>query len=247
MNTTADHDKPTRDGCCAAWRSTTGFRDGVWHALGDPHPALGDAHRRVPGHLAVPDVVTGMAGTSARSTLCGTVADVVRKVGLFDPDRRTQTCEQCVWWQAVRTNALPAAIARLTGPPRRGLAVAVAEAVLAAADSGGDGVDHPSTIELLAAVSAHAGEALIAGDCAEGGCDHPDVGNCPITVVACRACSVISGGWAREWEGRYASEATVTTPCSLLTTMAAYYRIGPGLFECAQLDDTLTTAGGGAS
>ncbi len=246
MNTTADHDNPIRDGCRAAWRSTTGFRDGVWHALGDPHPALGESTAGSRATVAVADVVTGMAGTSARSTLCGTVVDIVRKVGLFDPDR-TETCPQCVWWEAIRTDTIPAAIALLAGPPRRGLAVAVVEAVLAAADSGGDGVDHPSTVELLAAVSAHAGEALIAGDCAEGGCDHPDGGNCPITVVACRACSVISGGWAGEWEGRYASEATVTTPCSLLTTMAAYYRIGPGLFECAQLDDTLATADGGAS
>src|SRR4051794_4700156 len=121
MNATTGHDNPTRDGCCAAWRSTTGFRDGVWHALGDPHPALGAAHRRVPGHL------TGRAGTSACSTLCGTVVDIVRKVGLFEPDR-TETCPECVWWEAVRTDTIPAAVAHLAGPPRRGLAVAVVEA-----------------------------------------------------------------------------------------------------------------------
>ncbi len=147
-----------------------------------------------------------------------------------------------MWWEAIRTDTIPAAIARLAEPPRRALAVALAEAVLAAAANGGDGVDHPATVELLAAVSAHAGEALIAGDCVEDGCDHPGDDACPITVVACRACSVISGGWAGEWEGRYGVEATVETPCSLLTTMAAHYRIGSALFEHAQLADALAVA-----
>ena len=155
-----------------------------------------------------------------------------------------------MWWEAIRTDTLPAAIARLAEPPQRALAVALVEAILAAAAHGGDGVDHPGTVELLAAVTAHAGEALIAGDCAENECDHPTDTGCPVTVVACRACSVIATGWAGEWEGRYAVEATVVTPCSLLTTMAAHYRLGPALFERAQLADTLTvpasTAAGGS-
>ena len=56
---------------------------------------------------------TGAAGTRARTTLCGTVADVVRKVGLFDPDRPAQTCQQRVWWEAIRgTDDLAATIGR---------------------------------------------------------------------------------------------------------------------------------------
>lgn len=239
MNATPAHEHPNRDGCTVQ-RSTTGFRDGVWHALGDPYPSVGDASGTT-GPAS--DVATGAAGTRARTTLCGAVADVARKVGLFDPERPAATCPQCVWWEAIRTDTIPAAIARLAGPPRRALAVALAEAILAAAENGGDGIGHPATVELLAAVSAHAGEALIAGDCVEDGCDHPGEAACPITVVACRACSVIAGGWAGEWEGRYSVEATVETPCSLLTTMAAHYRIGSALFEHAQLADTLTAAG----
>lgn len=233
MNTTTDHDH----------RSNTGFRDGIWHALGLAYPDLGEAT-----HPAPPN--TGLAGTFARATLCGRVAEVVRKLGLFDPRRHPDTtCQHCVWWEAIRTDMISATLARLGEPPSRGLAVALVEAILAAADTGGDGVDHPGTVELLAAVSAHAGESLIDAGCAEGCCDHPERSGCPITVVDCPACSVVTGGWAGEWEGRYLTEATVPVPCSRLRVMAGHYRIGAELLERAQLPDSLTmpaVAGGGS-
>jgi hypothetical protein len=218
-------------------RSGTGFRDGIWHALGEPYPALASSSEPQPGGMPS----GGPAGTSARWTLCGLVADVVRKAGVFDPDRY-HACPTCGWWDAIRTDAIPGRVARLADGLRRGLAVALAEAIVAEAGGpGGDGVDTPRTVELLAAVSAHAGQALVDEACAEAECEHPDRADCPVTVVACAACSVICGGWAGEWEGRYRPEATVTTPCSVLTTLADHYRIGAGLFEHAHLAGTLTT------
>lgn len=221
----------------SAARSGTGFREGTWHALGEPYPALASSGQPQPAAMPV----GGPAGTSARWTLCGLVADVVRKAGLFDPDR-FHVCSACGWWEAIRTNTIGARVARLADAPRRGLAVALVEAVLADAEGpGGDGIDTPRTVELLAAVSAHAGQALIDEECAEAECIHEDRTNCPVVGVACDACSVICGGWAGEWEGRYRPEATVIAPCSVLTAMAEHYQLGAELFDHAQLPDTLST------
>ena len=225
-------------------RAGTGFRDGLWHALGEPYPGLASAAD--PKLDGVPG--DGPAGTATRWTLCGLVADVMRKAGLFDPDRAT-TGPSCGWWEAIRTATIPDRLAQLAGAPRRGLAVALAEAIVAAAGGpGGDGIDHPGTVELLAAVTAHAGDVLLNGACVEGECDHDDVPEgCPPLVVACPACSVITGQWAGEWADHYRVEATVPAPCSLLLAMATHYRIGADLFGNAQLVGSLRTSIGGAA
>lgn len=181
-----------------------------WHAVGWQLPPIADDQTTPWGR-----------------TYCGTIAQITPRVGAFDPATlaTNRACLECVWWHAIYTNTVDAQLARLGDGAGRELAVAIARAILAAAPDDCE-VDHPATVDLLAAVTAHAGESLVGEECAEGSCEHRGDGiPCPTTVGACRACSVQAGGWAGEWEGQYRPEATVIGPCSLMRAMAAHYGI----------------------
>ncbi|MHA6631812.1 hypothetical protein ACU61A_40820 [Pseudonocardia sichuanensis] len=206
----------------------TGVSDGLWHAVERIVPPL-----PAPPRLAVP--VQGVA-------LCGLVVRVAQKYGRFD--RRQfldRTCPTCAWIHALRTGTETAELAVLTGYEHTstvdaqlelelrvplGAAARVAAAILAVAGASGsdDDREDPAIVQLLATVTAHAPTALLAEECAEGGCEH-DVRPCPPIGVACPACSVRAGGWAGEWEGGFRPECTIAGPCEVLRALAAHHHV----------------------
>ena len=189
----------------------TGIDSGVWHAVERIHP---------PRMTGGPD--RGVA-------VCGRAVMVAAKFGPFDRERfPDRTCHACTWVVAIRAGAVGQEIARLTGGASEPvLAVRVAAAIVAAQSQPGtdDELDHPRTVALLAAVSAHAPTPLISPECGDGGCEHPPRVPCPAVVVACLACSQRCGGWAGEGEGTCMPECTITAPCEVLRALAAHYRI----------------------
>lgn len=194
----------------------TGDAHGLWHAVGWIWPA----------NPAYPGTVLGLERGEA---LCGLWADPIEKFGEFDPDRRPEsTCHTCGWLRAIGTHTVPEWLARLGGVPGRELAVAVAQAILDQARGDGDTDDggFGDVVEVLAAVSAHAGVPLIAEECAEGGCGHdPAAGGCLTVGLACHACSLPDPSQ----DHRYRAEATVVAPCSTLLALAEAYRVLPEL------------------
>ena len=204
----------------------TGIWAGRWHAVEQIHPRRAGELREW--------------GTA----LCGDVVTVSRH-GMFVPDRWVgRECHRCVWTWAIRTDTLADRYAHLSAlatldTPAAGqaalftawsLAAQVAQAVVAAqtGPAADYELDHPYTVAVLAMVSAHAPLALIAADCAEGGCGHDveDGSGCPSVGSACRACSLVSGGWAGEWADRFLPEATIGAPCAVLRALAGHYGIG---------------------
>jgi hypothetical protein len=158
--------------------SAAGYRDGLWHALGEPYPARGGTSVE-PMSAPTP----GPAATVTRATLCGQVAEIGWRRTGFDPTR-ADACPACTWWEAIRTDTINTQLARLAAGPRRALAVALAEATLAEAATAGDGVDHPGTVELLAGLTAPAARPLPgppAGDHRAGPARH-DCGRAAILV-----------------------------------------------------------------
>ncbi|WP_219419612.1 hypothetical protein [Pseudonocardia nigra] len=193
----------------------TGIAAGAWHAAEQVHPP------RVPGDPEQGLAVCGQGGVT-----------VAAKFGAFDPDRdRDHTCHECAWTVAIRTGTLDAEVDRLSGADGAPtMAAQVARAIVTAQSETGAGheLDHPYTVQLLAAVSAHAPTPLISPECGEGACEHPREQSCPTVALACLACSQLSGGWAGEWEGTCMPECTVPAPCEVLRTLATHYRITGG-------------------
>lgn len=194
----------------------TGISDGGWHAIVRAYrPRSGEGQ------------VCGQAA-------CGATACVAAKFGPFDPDRfPDRTCAACVWTVAIRTGTLTDRYERLAaaeGAP--GLAARVAQAIVAGESwpVGGYELDHPYTVQLLSAVTAHAPTPLISEGCAEGGCEHPPGQRCPTVAVACLACSQRSGSWAGEWEGQLMAECTISAPCEVLGTLAAHFKVTGGVW-----------------
>ena len=216
---------------------------------------LGPGGRHAIAHAEASTAVAAANGDPARADaypVCGQgMVRVVPKWGVFEranPRLRGVVCASCAWGIAVETGDTAVELDALNPPddelaPRRRLlgdtliAMHLCEAIIASADAPGSDyeLNHPHTVQLLAAVTAHAPVLLVPEDCAEGDCDHrPDDAawddrswSCPFpeASVACPACSLQSGGWDGEWEGQYLSECTVPSPCQALRTLAVYYRV----------------------
>lgn len=189
----------------------TGIDSGVWHAVERIHPPrmTGDPDRGV--------------------AVCGRAVTVAAKFGPFDRERfPDRTCHKCTWAVAARAGTVGQEIARLAvEDPEPVLAARVAAAIVAAQSEPGadDEPDHPRTVALLAAVSAHAPTPLISPECGQGGCAHPPRVPCPTVAVACLAYSQRCGGWAGDGEGLCMPECTITAPCAVMRALAAHYRI----------------------
>jgi hypothetical protein len=95
-------------------------------------------------------------------------------------------------------------------------------------------IDHPRTIQLLAAATVHRPILLVPEGCAEEPdvCDHrppalpaDDDWSCdfPDAHAACGACSLVAGSWAGEWEGQI--DISVDAPCSVLRALAARFDV----------------------
>lgn len=163
---------------------------------------------------------------------CGATVTVAAKYGPFDPDRfPARTCALCLWTVALRDGSLVERYRRLAeaeGTP--GLAARVAEAIVAAQSQHDAGyeLDDPASVQLLAAVTAHAPTLLIDEDCAEGGCGHPRYEPCPTVAMVCLTCSQLAGSWAGEREGAVMHECTISAPCEVLSTLAAHFQVTGG-------------------
>jgi hypothetical protein len=174
---------------------------------------------------------------------CGATVVIAQDWGGFargNPTSRLaghRVCGRCAWTVAFAGGAAGieeemAALAPTDGErlawatllPRPGVLVDACRAILArrAADDS-DGC--AQWANLLGHLCGHRPEVLVPEDCAEQSCEHPDAVGCyaAATVVACPTCSVRAGGWAGEWEGQY--EVVVPAPCSVLTAIAATYRV----------------------
>lgn len=90
---------------------------------------------------------------------------------------------------------------------------------------------HPHLVELLAQSPARTRRPGWSVKTAQGCCGHdtradtPGHCGCPDAGLGCAACSVRAGEWAGEWEGQYATECTVTAPCSGLSTLATRFGV----------------------
>jgi len=178
---------------------------------------------------------------------CGQPVVLARKGGEFRRDNpfleraADRTCPSCAWTVALTLDRVDEELIALTphGHEHDVLSrlisdpAVVARICSAILDQLSNDYEpaHPHLVELLAHASRHAPVVLVPEDCAEGCCGH-DIpadthGRCcyPDAALGCAACSVRAGGWAGEWEGQYATECTVTAPCSALSTLAARFGV----------------------
>ncbi|MGD9526426.1 MAG: hypothetical protein AB7I38_11700 [Dehalococcoidia bacterium] len=199
-------------------------------AVPDPEPTADDPATWLVGvgmnvgnnrwHAADSVRPPAVGGWLLRYSACGAPVRVAAKYGPYmAANLPGPVCAACMWWAAVRSGTVTDAIIRLPDLVRP-----LAERIVACADDDGYEVDHPRTVQLLAAITAHASAPLVDVDCAERGCEHGD-DECPITGWGCDACSLVAGGWAGEWEGTYLPESVVEAPCSVLTTLARHYDV----------------------
>jgi hypothetical protein len=160
--------------------------------------------------------------------LCGAIVRIARDdlqpYRPAEPPVSLDRCPACRWTAAARTGTLHEALAELADP----LASAVAAAILDRAcrellEDDERTLDDPRTIQLLAHASRHEPGALLAEECAEGSCGHPD-GGCEFRD-GCAACSLQSGSWAGEREGQFLDECTVLSPCGPLLALAAHFGV----------------------
>ena len=117
------------------------------------------------------------------------------------------------------------------------LAFQICQAILAL-EHGPDaafGLDYPATAQILAYATRHRpvlmprceqdqgpGDAWPGGYRADRG---TSACGCGDSSAICAACTLWAGPWAGEWEGTSIAEGIVRGPCSVLTTLAASYRV----------------------
>lgn len=171
------------------------------------------------------------------AALCGVACVLARRWGAYSPTsrhlvNRDDMCPDCAWRHALETDTVTALLAvlqpsepeqaRLTdllGEPA--LAVRVCETLLRDYDLD-EGVSD-ELVQLLAHATRHTPMLLVDEECTGDSCDHDTDAQCYAdSSAACGTCSVRVGGWAGEWEGQFATQCTVTAPCSALTTLLAH-------------------------
>lgn len=212
---------PPGDDAPAVAAAAESFLTGVqhqWHAI--PAAAMAYATRTDDGTLTV---AQACCGDLVRTAKYGTYNRGSVPVA-HDP------CQPCAWTVAALTGQLDTEVGRLipVGTTRTAMkrilrdpdiAATAARRILTAAAAGATDYppDHPATIQLLAAVAAHAPVLLINEACAEGDCDH-DGESCTFQGAAagCAACSLITGDWAGEWQGGFRAECRIEAPCQVL-------------------------------
>lgn len=161
-------------------------------------------------------------------SLCGQIVRVAWTAEQFpvpyspgEPPQSHDPCPACMWEVAARTDTFEAVLATLADPLAHDTAAAILNQASQGLDDDHAQFDDDHALQLLAAVTRHAGVTLAAEDCSDGTCDHGD-GECP-TARACAACSLQAGPWAGEWEGQYLAECTIPAPCAPLLAIAATY------------------------
>lgn len=160
---------------------------------------------------------------------CGHLVTVASRYPVFDRAQiRGAVCPSCAWSVALPLGptALAAEVTLLRSAGFGDLLAGIAVAVLAEREA--DGTCDEVATQLLATVSRHTPVELVDLDCAESGCEHPADGvSCPTVGWACPTCSIRTGSWAGEWEGRYFEQCTVTSPCGVIAALADFYQLDP--------------------
>ncbi|UKD50810.1 hypothetical protein L3Q65_00510 (plasmid) [Amycolatopsis sp. FU40] len=211
-----------------------GYGGGRVHALEPRRAAQACDRMRCGGSLAV--------------SVCGDPAGPMPGWGAFASGgppsagrRSLERCPFCAWALALDQRTEAAELARLTPTgtdldvltrllPEPLITVKLCEAILNAAEDDGWDRDHPHILQLLGHATAHAPRILLPEECSVEGCDHDRAGRTLAcggadAVLGCAVCSVVSGPWAGDGEGRYAEECNVPVPCGVLRTLAAYYAV----------------------
>lgn len=192
---------------------------------------------------------TGNVTDAAPAALCGRSVRLATKWGAYDPGsvyRRASFCQECAWIVALHHGTVDTEIASYTvddvnaaaitaagGDPGMGprlLRAIAADTSLAPA--GGLGPSHLA--QVLTHASRHLPAVALCEECADFGIAnaHDGAAQCPHHIVYCLGCTPTAGEWAGEWEGVLLQECIVPAPCSVQTTLAAYYEIhGPASNE----------------
>lgn len=209
-------------------------------------------HRRHAVDLleALPAIEAGArAGRKPREVevfgVCGERVTLARKWGRYDYGNRnldTRRCERCSWIIALHHRTIEQEIACyqpdsvdraliLSGGHNPDLLPKLIAAVLDTHQDQQPDRPEPGLVsELLAHICRHRPIGVMCARCWDDGLQEahgPHAQVCPEAVVACWACTFIAGSWAGEFEDTIGScECIVTSPCSVLTAVAAHHAIG---------------------
>jgi hypothetical protein len=209
----------------------TGVSQGLWHAV----------HRGALGYAI------GVSPHRVAAATCGALVRV-SKHGVYDrtgPPVAYSPCPACAWHVAIAAGSTgrelrlispgdreSAAVARCGVTPL--ITVAVCRAILAAA---GDADCPEVVVRQLAAATAHRPDLAVDADCLEGGCAHRperlpagEARECdyPGAEAVCWECSLRSGPWDGEYEGRLLEQCMVPAPCGVLAALAVHYGLIAG-------------------
>jgi hypothetical protein len=225
----------------AALGYLTGLGPGGWHAV--PRDYARSARRRARS----PEPLEAMAA-------CQAPVLVTARHGAYnrlDLKVARWPCRLCAWQLAIETGSTGRELALITpgrdeaaAITRSGtdpmLAVRVCQALLRSASDSDDGdwdfpggLDSTATAQLLALATSHRPVLYVTEQCAEDDCETCPPGDEPGTTrctyhqaqAGCRTCTPRAGLWAGEYEGTPLPGLLVPAPCSVLTVLAARYRI----------------------
>lgn len=179
----------------------------------------------------------GQGGDVEVFSVCGTRAELVRRLGQFTYGSRwlsQRRCERCGWVVALNRGTVEAEIdlhVAAAGDGDTGLLRQVFTSVLADVAPGRDAeAGHRS--DLLAHAALHRPTAIVCEQCSEMSSSAKVHGHgvtvCPQTQLVCGECTFTAGRWAGEREGLNTGECVVPAPCSVLVALARHYDIPIG-------------------
>ncbi len=220
----------------ALTRFLTGELNGLWHAV--------ERAQDAPGQAAAADGPALLASAVCGATVRVTEFGVYDRVGF---PVSCGPCPACAWAVAIATGSTERELLLLTPDDRTAtalsrmdvdpyLTVEVCRAVLAqcsdpdAEYEAGD----PPIVQVLGHATAHAPVLWVPEDCAEDprACRHRPDGagpdgedwqcDYPEASAGCGTCSLRSGPWAGEREGKVMDQCRVAAPCDALRALAAH-------------------------
>jgi hypothetical protein len=204
-----------------------GGSDWRWHAvdLEIVGPRMADA------------VAGGQRGDVEVFSVCGTRAELVRRLGQFTYGSRwlsQRRCERCGWVVALNRGTVEAEIelhVGAAGDGDTGLLRQVFTSVLADVAPGRD-AESGHRSDLLAHAALHRPTAIVCEQCSERSSAAEVHGHgvtvCPQAQLVCGQCTFTAGRWAGEREGLSTGECVVPAPCSVLVALARHYEIPIG-------------------
>ncbi|WP_235683213.1 hypothetical protein [Mycolicibacterium fluoranthenivorans] len=179
----------------------------------------------------------GQRGDVEVFSVCGTRAELVRRLGQFTYGSRwlsQRRCERCGWVVALNRGTVEAEIelhVGAAGDGDTGLLRQVFTSVLADVAPGRD-AESGHRSDLLAHAALHRPTAIVCERCSERSSVAEVHGHgvtvCPQAQLVCGECTFTAGRWAGEREGLSTGECVVPAPCSVLVALARHYEIPVG-------------------